>query len=71
MQVECREWDVNEVVFSPGMWGTYQPLMRADFCLFDQYHFDHQGLFLASTPAVRPEACWGYIIFCTADRALV
>ena len=43
MQDECRDWDVNEVVFSLSMWPVYQPLMRADFTLFDQYSFEHQG----------------------------
>ena len=43
LQAECRDWDVNEVVFSAAMWPIYQPLMRADFTLFDQYKFEHQG----------------------------
>ena len=43
MQEECRGWDVNEAVFSPALWGSYQSLMRADFTLFDSYSFDHQG----------------------------
>lgn len=43
LQEECRGWDVNELVFSEAMWGTYQPLMRADFQLFDQYVFEHEG----------------------------
>lgn len=36
-QEECRGWDINEAVFSPGMWDMYQPLLRADFKLFDEY----------------------------------
>lgn len=24
VQDECRGWDVNELVFSPALWGTYQ-----------------------------------------------
>jgi len=36
-QQECRQWDVNEVVFDPGMWRAYEPLLRADFALFDTY----------------------------------
>lgn len=24
MQEECRGWDVNELVFSAALWGTYQ-----------------------------------------------
>ena len=43
LQEECRGWDVNELVFSPSLWGTYQPLMRADFTLFDSYVFQHAG----------------------------
>jgi hypothetical protein len=43
MQEECRGWDVNEVVFSPALWGTYHALMRADFTLFDEYAFTHAG----------------------------
>ncbi len=34
---ECREWDISEVVFSPAMWPMYQPLLRADFTMFDEY----------------------------------
>jgi medium-chain acyl-[acyl-carrier-protein] hydrolase len=34
---ECRGWDISEVVFSPAMWPAYQPLLRADFSLFDEY----------------------------------
>lgn len=37
LQEECRGWDINETVFSPGMWELYQPLLRADFSLFDEY----------------------------------
>lgn len=40
---ECRGWDVNEIVFSAAMWGTYQPLMRGDFTLFDEYQHLHAG----------------------------
>lgn len=43
MQEECREWDVNEVVFSAALWPTYHALMRADFTLFDEYDFTHAG----------------------------
>ncbi len=37
LQSECRLWDVNEVVFRPDVWPTFEPLLRADFSLFDQY----------------------------------
>ena len=43
LQEECRGWDVNEVVFGPAMWPTYQSLMRADFTLFDEYEYQHAG----------------------------
>jgi medium-chain acyl-[acyl-carrier-protein] hydrolase len=39
---ECRGWDISEVVFSPAMWPAYQPLLRADFSLFDEYP-EHSG----------------------------
>jgi len=34
---ECRAWDISEVVFSAAMWPMYQPLLRADFTMFDEY----------------------------------
>ncbi|KAF6253165.1 Alpha/Beta hydrolase protein [Scenedesmus sp. NREL 46B-D3] len=34
---ECRGWDISDVVFSAGMWDMYQPMLRADFKLFDEY----------------------------------
>lgn len=37
---ECREWDISEVVFSAAMWPMYQPLLRADFTMFDEYPED-------------------------------
>lgn len=43
MQEECRQWDVNEIVFSPAMWGSYHHLMRSDFTLFDEYKFTAAG----------------------------
>jgi surfactin synthase thioesterase subunit len=42
-QDECRQWDINEVVFTPAMWPTYEPLLRADFRLFDEYAFSEAG----------------------------
>eukprot|EP01023_Acetabularia_acetabulum_P018510 TRINITY_DN1933_c0_g2_i2.p1 TRINITY_DN1933_c0_g2~~TRINITY_DN1933_c0_g2_i2.p1 ORF type:complete len:331 (-),score=58.89 TRINITY_DN1933_c0_g2_i2:289-1281(-) len=38
---ECRQWDVNEVVFSAGLWPIYHQLMRSDFRIFDEYEYDH------------------------------
>ncbi|EFN56084.1 hypothetical protein CHLNCDRAFT_145599 [Chlorella variabilis] len=59
---ECRGWDVNELVFSPALWGTYQPLMRADFTLFDEYTHRHAG----APPFAFPlTAFWG-----TRDRRI-
>ena len=40
---ECRAWDVNEAVFGPNMWPTYQPILRKDFELFDRYVHDAMG----------------------------
>ncbi|KXZ41714.1 hypothetical protein GPECTOR_309g844 [Gonium pectorale] len=34
---EMRGWDINEVVFSDGMWQVYEPLMRADCTVYDEY----------------------------------
>lgn len=53
-QEECRGWDVNEVVFSGAMWGTYQPLLRADFTLFDEYNFTRQGAPTSLPCGLRP-----------------
>mmetsp|Transcript_11428 Transcript_11428/g.70176 ORF Transcript_11428/g.70176 Transcript_11428/m.70176 type:complete len:356 (-) Transcript_11428:19-1086(-) len=39
---EARGWDVNEMVFTQ-LWETYQPIMRADFSLFDQYDYQREG----------------------------
>lgn len=36
-QDECRAWGISAAVFEPGMWRTYEPLLRADFRLFDEY----------------------------------
>lgn len=36
---EARAWDVNEIVFQPGNWKTFSPMMRDDFTLFDEYTF--------------------------------
>lgn len=40
---ECRGWDISDVVFSAGMWPMYQPLLRGDFTIFDEYEFQHAG----------------------------
>ena len=54
-QEECRAWDVNEVVFSAAMWSAFEPLMRADFTLFDQYRFQHTGVLHIET--CMPSLC--------------
>lgn len=51
-QEECRGWDVNEAVFSAALWPIYQPLMRADFTLFDEYEFRAAGGGRARPPRV-------------------
>lgn len=43
LQAECRLWDVNEVVLRPDVWPTFEPLLRADFSLFDQYTHGPEG----------------------------
>lgn len=56
---ECREWDISDIVFSPSMWPMYQPLLRADFTMFDEYEFSGD-----TTPFDVPiHAFWG-----TKDR---
>ncbi|GIL59181.1 hypothetical protein Vafri_13849, partial [Volvox africanus] len=36
-QEEVRGWGVNDVVFSSDMWPLYEPILRADFTVFDEY----------------------------------
>ena len=40
---ECRAWGISEAVFSPGVWEEYEPLLRNDFRLFDEYKFERGG----------------------------
>lgn len=47
---ELTNWDKDwfeggpgKVVFDEGQWGQFEPMMRADFRLFDQYKFAHKG----------------------------
>lgn len=42
-QEECMQWDVSPALFSPALWPVYHSIMRADFNLFDQYQFTHEG----------------------------
>ena len=46
------------MVFSPGLWGTYHALMRADFTLFDEYAFAHDGEPFACRSTCREHAPW-------------
>jgi surfactin synthase thioesterase subunit len=46
-KTEARTWDVNEVVFQPHNWKTFEKMMRTDFLLFDEYK-------CAARPAARP-----------------
>jgi len=39
-QVECRKWGVNKMLFEPDVWSEYSPRLRADFDIFDSYHFE-------------------------------
>ncbi|KAA6425939.1 MAG: Oleoyl-(acyl-carrier-) hydrolase [Trebouxia sp. A1-2] len=42
-QEECKQWNVSPTLFSPALWPVYHSIMRADFNLFDQYQFTHEG----------------------------
>ena len=46
VQEECKQWDVSPALFSPALWPVYHSIMRADFNLFDQYQFTHEGTHL-------------------------
>ena len=37
---ECRAWGVDEAVFAENAWRAFEPLLRADFALFDEYEHD-------------------------------
>lgn len=39
----CRAWGISEAVFHPGVWEEYEPLLRNDFRLFDEYRFERGG----------------------------
>ena len=30
-------WGSNEIIFNKSVWSSFEPMMRADFALFDQY----------------------------------
>lgn len=56
-RVECAGWAVNEEVFSSAAWEMFEPLLRDDFRLFDEYEFTHANDIPFKFPAViwRPE----------------
>ncbi len=58
LQAECRLWDVNEVVFRPDVWPTFEPLLRADFSLFDQYTFAPEGKWQREDGEGSHDVCW-------------
>ncbi|PNH10334.1 Linear gramicidin dehydrogenase LgrE [Tetrabaena socialis] len=69
---EMRGWDVNEVVFTPGVWELYEPVLRADNTVFDEYNLqraDVGGVRVPNGPVDVPpfefpiSAFWG-----TQDR---
>ena len=37
---ECRGWGVDEAAFAPHAWRAFEPLLRADFTLFDAYEIN-------------------------------
>lgn len=43
LAAECRAWGISEAVFSPRVWDEYEPLLRNDFRLFDEYKFGRGG----------------------------
>lgn len=40
LQEECRAWGMNEAVLSPSVWPAFEPLLRSDFQLFDEYEYE-------------------------------
>ena len=43
LQAECRAWGMAEAVLSPSVWPAFEPLLRADFQLFDEYEMKEGG----------------------------
>lgn len=39
-KAECGMWDVNPMVFKPGLWEQFEGVMRNDFLMYDEYKFD-------------------------------
>jgi len=49
-KAECREWNINELVFGESMWKTYEPLLRRDFKCFNDYPAWAAGESLGDVP---------------------
>ena len=43
---ECRQWNVNEIVFDKANWAAFGGMMRDDFTLFDEYTYTPPPAFL-------------------------
>jgi medium-chain acyl-[acyl-carrier-protein] hydrolase len=39
LQAECRAWGMAPAALSPAVWPAFEPLIRADFQLFDEYEW--------------------------------
>lgn len=53
LKAECRLWRINQEVFLPEMWKMYEPILRGDFNLIDDYVFcePEKGAFKKLTPS--------------------
>jgi pimeloyl-ACP methyl ester carboxylesterase len=40
---ECRAWGMDEAAFGEKIWPVFEPLLRADFTLFDEYEYDENS----------------------------
>ena len=39
---ECRAWGMDEAAFGENAWRVFEPLLRADFKLFDEYEYEYE-----------------------------
>ena len=39
---ECRAWGMDEAAFGENAWRVFEPLLRADFTLFDEYEYEYE-----------------------------
>lgn len=39
---ECRAWGMDEAAFGENTWRVFEPLLRADFTLFDEYEYEYE-----------------------------